>query len=143
MAFQSEIERLPPQPHAEILRQAELIVLGALGWLRCAPMIGSMTTQPPKNTGRITLKTLYEQILQMDQMQRVLIKEIVPMRQGIERLENDMQVVKIDLKKTHKVLESNERRVNVLYIQSDSFDARLDDLEVNEIPKIKKALKMR
>lgn len=68
--------------------------------------------------------------------------------QGMEqRLTAQIDAVRMDLKNDIHLLDVRlqtvEQKVNVISAQIENMDHRLDDLEVVEVPKLKKAVGMR
>lgn len=88
----------------------------------------------PARTGRITPTVLLDH---MRGMERRLHSGINNVR---TELKEEMQGLRTELKDD---IQRLERKVNIISVQVADIDARLDDLEVVQMPKVKKAIGMR
>ena len=94
------------------------------GVLACSPM-----KKPVRKSG-VTVQVLLQH---MQGMQHALTREIRAVRDEL----------KADLSGTNIRLDRLERKVDLLGIQIENIDGRFDDLEVVEVPKLKKVIGMR
>ena len=64
-------------------------------------------------------------------------------KQLVEKIDEARTELKADINRVEKNLERVERKVDLALVQIGTIDTRLDDLEVVQVPKLKKAVGMR
>lgn len=90
-------------------------------------MLAMMRKQPSKRAGGVTLKIL------LGHMQSMENRLVVKVDNGFKEIKNEIVAVRSDL-----AIERRQRRTQI-----ENIDERVDQLEIEEIPTIKKIIGMR
>lgn len=76
----------------------------------------------------------------MQNMQRVLMDEFGNLKEDVHTLKSDVKTIKEDVKTLKNDMQEVKLDIRMIKTGIENMDQRLDDVEVVQLPKIKKAV---